>query len=198
MQKQLVIAVMVFKPNDGLDSVFLPNPFILASFLFNKWCHGGICCTFSNFQNLVKTTPFDHVLRMVEFKQSGLSFLRSYTFEDKRRTCWMCQYMCWPAAVWVCCVFGRGTARWALVAVLTLTTVGFCSSLSKLTSSSNRWKSRFSQSCLHSSFFFLPLFFSLITQSSTPWTGALCGEAQTLLELYATQNNLSPFLQDLA
>ncbi|XP_037547122.1 protein unc-13 homolog D [Nematolebias whitei] len=35
-------------------------------------------------------------------------------------------------------------------------------------------------------------------QSSTPWTGALCGEAQTLLELYATQNNLSPFLQDLA
>uniref|UniRef100_A0A7N8YBW2 Unc-13 homolog D n=1 Tax=Mastacembelus armatus TaxID=205130 RepID=A0A7N8YBW2_9TELE len=29
-------------------------------------------------------------------------------------------------------------------------------------------------------------------------TSALCGEAQTLLELYATQNNLSPFLQDLA
>ncbi|XP_028263625.1 protein unc-13 homolog D isoform X2 [Parambassis ranga] len=35
-------------------------------------------------------------------------------------------------------------------------------------------------------------------QSSTPWKGALCGEAQTLLELYATQNDLSPFLQDLA
>ncbi|KAM6898628.1 protein unc-13 homolog D [Lycodopsis pacificus] len=35
-------------------------------------------------------------------------------------------------------------------------------------------------------------------QSSAPWKGALCGEAQTLLELYATQNNLSPFLQDLA
>ncbi|XP_035468470.2 protein unc-13 homolog D isoform X2 [Scophthalmus maximus] len=35
-------------------------------------------------------------------------------------------------------------------------------------------------------------------QSSAPWKGALCGEAQTLLELYATQNDLSPFLQDLA
>ncbi|XP_068614263.1 protein unc-13 homolog D-like [Brachionichthys hirsutus] len=35
-------------------------------------------------------------------------------------------------------------------------------------------------------------------QSSAPWTGALCGEAQTMLELYATQNDLSPFLQDLA
>uniref|UniRef100_A0A3Q3VX94 Uncharacterized protein n=1 Tax=Mola mola TaxID=94237 RepID=A0A3Q3VX94_MOLML len=34
-------------------------------------------------------------------------------------------------------------------------------------------------------------------QSGTPWKGALCGEAQTLLELYATQNDLSPFLQDL-
>uniref|UniRef100_A0A3B4WEI8 Unc-13 homolog D n=1 Tax=Seriola lalandi dorsalis TaxID=1841481 RepID=A0A3B4WEI8_SERLL len=34
-------------------------------------------------------------------------------------------------------------------------------------------------------------------QSSAPWKGALCGEAQTLLELYATQNDLSPFLQDL-
>uniref|UniRef100_A0A7N6BIQ5 Unc-13 homolog D (C. elegans) n=1 Tax=Anabas testudineus TaxID=64144 RepID=A0A7N6BIQ5_ANATE len=34
--------------------------------------------------------------------------------------------------------------------------------------------------------------------SSAPWKGALCGEAQTLLELYATQNDLSPFLQDLA
>ncbi|XP_034426967.1 protein unc-13 homolog D [Hippoglossus hippoglossus] len=36
------------------------------------------------------------------------------------------------------------------------------------------------------------------TQSSAPWKGELCGEAQTLLELYATQNDLSPFLQDLA
>nr|XP_020481010.1 protein unc-13 homolog D isoform X1 [Monopterus albus] len=35
-------------------------------------------------------------------------------------------------------------------------------------------------------------------QSSAPWKGALGGEAQTLLELYATQNDLSPFLQDLA
>ncbi|XP_072229595.1 protein unc-13 homolog D [Leuresthes tenuis] len=35
-------------------------------------------------------------------------------------------------------------------------------------------------------------------QSTAPWKGALCGEAQTLLELYATQNDLSPFLQDLA
>ncbi|XP_017271621.1 protein unc-13 homolog D isoform X2 [Kryptolebias marmoratus] len=35
-------------------------------------------------------------------------------------------------------------------------------------------------------------------QSSTPWKGELCGEAQTLLEFYATQNDLSPFLQDLA
>ncbi|XP_004557544.1 protein unc-13 homolog D [Maylandia zebra] len=35
-------------------------------------------------------------------------------------------------------------------------------------------------------------------QSSAPWKGELCGEAQTLLELYATQNDLSPFLQDLA
>uniref|UniRef100_A0A3Q1FZD1 Unc-13 homolog D (C. elegans) n=1 Tax=Acanthochromis polyacanthus TaxID=80966 RepID=A0A3Q1FZD1_9TELE len=34
-------------------------------------------------------------------------------------------------------------------------------------------------------------------QSSAPWKGELCGEAQTLLELYATQNDLSPFLQDL-
>lgn len=38
----------------------------------------------------------------------------------------------------------------------------------------------------------------LSSQSSAPWKGALCGEAQTLLELYATQNDLSPFLQDLA
>lgn len=37
-----------------------------------------------------------------------------------------------------------------------------------------------------------------LSQSSAPWKGALCGEAQTLLELYATQNDLSPFLQDLA
>ncbi|XP_062298549.1 protein unc-13 homolog D [Scomber scombrus] len=35
-------------------------------------------------------------------------------------------------------------------------------------------------------------------QSSAPWKGALSGEAQILLELYATQNDLSPFLQDLA
>ncbi|KAM7371204.1 hypothetical protein PAMP_010695 [Pampus punctatissimus] len=35
-------------------------------------------------------------------------------------------------------------------------------------------------------------------QTSAPWKGELCGEAQTLLELYATQNDLSPFLQDLA
>lgn len=37
-----------------------------------------------------------------------------------------------------------------------------------------------------------------VSQSSAPWKGELCGEAQTLLELYATQNDLSPFLQDLA
>nr|XP_040033479.1 protein unc-13 homolog D [Gasterosteus aculeatus aculeatus] len=35
-------------------------------------------------------------------------------------------------------------------------------------------------------------------KSSAPWKGALCGEAQTLLEFYASQNDLSPFLQDLA
>ncbi|KAF7643234.1 hypothetical protein LDENG_00242980, partial [Lucifuga dentata] len=35
-------------------------------------------------------------------------------------------------------------------------------------------------------------------QGSAPWKGELCGEAQTLLEFYATQNDLSPFLQDLA
>ncbi|XP_029954450.1 protein unc-13 homolog D [Salarias fasciatus] len=35
-------------------------------------------------------------------------------------------------------------------------------------------------------------------KSSAPWKGELSGEAQTLLELYATQNDLSPFLQDLA
>uniref|UniRef100_A0A3B4BB66 Uncharacterized protein n=1 Tax=Periophthalmus magnuspinnatus TaxID=409849 RepID=A0A3B4BB66_9GOBI len=34
-------------------------------------------------------------------------------------------------------------------------------------------------------------------QSSGPWKGELCGEAQVLLEQYATQNDLSPFLQDL-
>ncbi|RVE59203.1 hypothetical protein OJAV_G00186240 [Oryzias javanicus] len=34
-------------------------------------------------------------------------------------------------------------------------------------------------------------------KNSAPWKGELCGEAQTLLELYATQNDLSPFLQDL-
>ncbi|XP_070962409.1 protein unc-13 homolog D-like [Oncorhynchus clarkii lewisi] len=35
-------------------------------------------------------------------------------------------------------------------------------------------------------------------QGSGLWKGDLCGEGQTLLELYATQNDLSPFLQDLA
>nr|XP_023692638.1 protein unc-13 homolog D isoform X1 [Paramormyrops kingsleyae] len=35
-------------------------------------------------------------------------------------------------------------------------------------------------------------------QSSGPWKGELCGQGQTLLELFATQNDLSPFLQDLA
>ncbi|XP_010890199.1 protein unc-13 homolog D [Esox lucius] len=35
-------------------------------------------------------------------------------------------------------------------------------------------------------------------QGSGPWKGELCGEGQSLLELYATQNDLSPFLQDLA
>nr|XP_061807192.1 protein unc-13 homolog D-like [Nerophis lumbriciformis] len=35
-------------------------------------------------------------------------------------------------------------------------------------------------------------------KSTAPWKGELCGEAQMLLEHYATQNDLSPFLQDLA
>ncbi|XP_056153133.1 protein unc-13 homolog D [Lampris incognitus] len=35
-------------------------------------------------------------------------------------------------------------------------------------------------------------------QDSVPWKGEFCGEGETLLKLYATQNNLSPFLQDLA
>ncbi|XP_049615716.1 protein unc-13 homolog D isoform X1 [Syngnathus scovelli] len=35
-------------------------------------------------------------------------------------------------------------------------------------------------------------------KTSAPWKGELCGEAQTLLEHYATQTDLSPFLQDLA
>ncbi|KAJ3608076.1 hypothetical protein NHX12_025126, partial [Muraenolepis orangiensis] len=34
-------------------------------------------------------------------------------------------------------------------------------------------------------------------QGRAPWKGELSGEGQTLLELYSTQNNLSPFLQDL-
>ncbi|CAL8282639.1 unnamed protein product [Merluccius merluccius] len=34
-------------------------------------------------------------------------------------------------------------------------------------------------------------------QGQVPWKGQLSGEGQMLLELYATQNNLSPFLQDL-
>ncbi|KAJ8334074.1 hypothetical protein SKAU_G00397130 [Synaphobranchus kaupii] len=35
-------------------------------------------------------------------------------------------------------------------------------------------------------------------QGNGAWKGELCGEGQTLLELYATQNDLSPFLQDLS
>ncbi|XP_054623241.1 protein unc-13 homolog D isoform X1 [Dunckerocampus dactyliophorus] len=35
-------------------------------------------------------------------------------------------------------------------------------------------------------------------KSCATWKGEMCGEAQTLLEQYATQNDLSPFLQDLA
>ncbi|XP_036396006.1 protein unc-13 homolog D [Megalops cyprinoides] len=35
-------------------------------------------------------------------------------------------------------------------------------------------------------------------QGNGTWKGELSGEGQTLLELYATQNDLSPFLQDLA
>ncbi|XP_060750765.1 protein unc-13 homolog D [Tachysurus vachellii] len=35
-------------------------------------------------------------------------------------------------------------------------------------------------------------------QDSVPWKGELCGEASTLLEYYGTQNDISPFLQDLA
>ncbi|XP_062859463.1 LOW QUALITY PROTEIN: protein unc-13 homolog D [Trichomycterus rosablanca] len=35
-------------------------------------------------------------------------------------------------------------------------------------------------------------------QDSKPWKGELCGEGTTLLEYYATQNDISPFLQDLA
>ncbi|XP_064179341.1 protein unc-13 homolog D isoform X2 [Anguilla rostrata] len=35
-------------------------------------------------------------------------------------------------------------------------------------------------------------------QGSGTWKGELCREGQTLLELYATQNDLSPFLQDLS
>ncbi|KAI5607458.1 protein unc-13-like D, partial [Silurus asotus] len=35
-------------------------------------------------------------------------------------------------------------------------------------------------------------------QDGGPWKGELCGEASTLLEYYATQNDISPFLQDLA
>ncbi|KAI1896697.1 hypothetical protein AGOR_G00097430 [Albula goreensis] len=35
-------------------------------------------------------------------------------------------------------------------------------------------------------------------QGNGTWKGELCSEAQTLLEFYATQNDLSPFLQDLA
>uniref|UniRef100_A0A672JWK3 Protein unc-13 homolog D-like n=1 Tax=Sinocyclocheilus grahami TaxID=75366 RepID=A0A672JWK3_SINGR len=35
-------------------------------------------------------------------------------------------------------------------------------------------------------------------QDSNPWKGELCGEGTALLEHYANQNNISPFLQDLA
>uniref|UniRef100_A0AAR2LDQ4 Unc-13 homolog D (C. elegans) n=1 Tax=Pygocentrus nattereri TaxID=42514 RepID=A0AAR2LDQ4_PYGNA len=35
-------------------------------------------------------------------------------------------------------------------------------------------------------------------QDSSPWKGELCGEGTTLLEHYAAQNDISPFLQDLA
>ncbi|XP_049320266.1 protein unc-13 homolog D [Astyanax mexicanus] len=35
-------------------------------------------------------------------------------------------------------------------------------------------------------------------QDSSPWKGGLCGEGTTLLEHYAAQNDISPFLQDLA
>ncbi|XP_059387307.1 protein unc-13 homolog D-like [Carassius carassius] len=35
-------------------------------------------------------------------------------------------------------------------------------------------------------------------QDSTPWKGELCGEGLALLEHYASQNDISPFLQDLA
>uniref|UniRef100_A0A3B4C2A6 Unc-13 homolog D (C. elegans) n=1 Tax=Pygocentrus nattereri TaxID=42514 RepID=A0A3B4C2A6_PYGNA len=35
-------------------------------------------------------------------------------------------------------------------------------------------------------------------KDSSPWKGELCGEGTTLLEHYAAQNDISPFLQDLA
>ncbi|XP_055032990.2 protein unc-13 homolog D [Misgurnus anguillicaudatus] len=35
-------------------------------------------------------------------------------------------------------------------------------------------------------------------QDSNPWKGELCGQGTALLEYYATQNDISPFLQDLA
>lgn len=35
-------------------------------------------------------------------------------------------------------------------------------------------------------------------QDSNPWKGELCGEGTALLEHYANQNDISPFLQDLA
>lgn len=35
-------------------------------------------------------------------------------------------------------------------------------------------------------------------QDSNPWKGELCGEGTALLEYYANQNDISPFLQDLA
>uniref|UniRef100_A0A8C1PDB3 Unc-13 homolog D (C. elegans) n=1 Tax=Cyprinus carpio TaxID=7962 RepID=A0A8C1PDB3_CYPCA len=38
----------------------------------------------------------------------------------------------------------------------------------------------------------------LTPQDSKPWKGDLCGEGTALLEHYASQNDISPFLQDLA
>ncbi|KAJ8399738.1 hypothetical protein AAFF_G00408430 [Aldrovandia affinis] len=45
---------------------------------------------------------------------------------------------------------------------------------------------------------FVQSYISKLQQGNGTWKGELCGEGQTLLELYATQNDLSPFLQDLA
>lgn len=45
---------------------------------------------------------------------------------------------------------------------------------------------------------FLSFFNPLTPQDSNPWKGELCGEGTALLEYYANQNDISPFLQDLA